>query len=635
MNSYRKGSTKMTMENFERRAAPCQLACPAGIDVPSYVALIGQGRYREAVELIRKDNFFPWVCGLVCTHLCEQACVRGYQDKPISIMALKEFAASQVEAMVDETVYRPPERALEKVAIIGAGPSGLTVAYYLAREGYQVTVFEALPVPGGMMWVGIPEYRLPRHVIEREVKRIENMGVEIRYNSPIGGDYTLDHLREEGFKAFFIGIGAHRAHKLNIPGEDDYPQSWDAVTFLNRQYLGEKEKAGDKVVVIGGGNAAMDTARISVRLGSRDVDVLYRRTRGEMPALREEIEEAEEEGVRLHFLTIPVRILGSRGKLTGIECLKAELGEPDASGRRRPVPIRGSDFIIEADAVVSAIGQIPDPSWLDAMDRFDVTRWHTLVVDPHSMQTAVPDIFAGGDAVTGPATVVAAIGAGKRAARGIDAFLRDEPLPESTPDPLPRMQVEPIEMDAPDKAHILPQDVSVLSMEERKTTFKQVRLGFDEETAKQEARRCLRCDLCVGCGECASVCLSQMGIGALQFMGAGDERMALTDLLRPADLCIGCGSCTNVCPCGCIQTIDEGDERRLVQCGTVLARLKLAQCRSCGKYYAPEKYIEHINKTADAEQLVKFERNLCPECSREIKAISAAGHSAMFRMNTE
>jgi NADH-quinone oxidoreductase subunit F len=617
-------------ERDELIAAPCQLACPAGIDVPSYVTLIGQGRYREAIELIRKDNPFPWVCGLICTHPCEQACVRGFQDKPIAIKALKGFAAAHVEALPDEAVYTPPEKVLEKVAVIGAGPAGLTAAYYLAPKGYQVTIFEALPVPGGMMWTGIPEYRLPRHVIQKEVERIQKMGAEIRYNTPIGGDYTLDHLRKEGFKAFFVGIGAHRGHKLGIPGENDYPQVWDAVTFLNHQYLGLREKVGDKVIVIGGGNAAMDAARNSVRLGS-EVQVLYRRTREEMPALAEEIKEAEEEGVLLKFLTVPVRVIGNKGKVTGVECLKAELGEPDASGRRRPIPIRGSEHIVEADAVISAIGQHPDLSWIGEDKGLETTRWHTLNVNPHSTQTSIPDIFAGGDAVTGPATVVGAIGAGKLAAKAIDAFLRGQPLPDKARDPVPRMRVEPIPMDAGQKVKIPPQEVVRLPLEQRKTTFKQVEMGFDEKTAQQEARRCLRCDLCVGCGECAAVCRTQMGVGALQCMGAGDERMVLTDLLRPGEHCIGCGSCVNACPRGCIEVIDTDGERKLVQCGTVLARLKMARCESCGRYFAPERYLEYVGQAADRDQPVKLNRRLCPECARGIKAISMAGLSRAFR----
>jgi len=621
----------MLRAHQELIAAPCQLACPAGIDVPSYVALIGHGRYREAVELIRKDNPFPWVCGLICPHPCEQACVRGFQDKPIAIRALKGFAAAYVDKMIDETVYRPPDRFLEKVAIIGAGPAGLTAAYYLCEKGYQVTVFEALPVPGGMMAVGIPEYRLPRHVIHKEVERIEKMGAVIRCNTPIGGDYTMDHLRREGFKAFFVGIGAHRGHRLNIPGETDFPQVWDAVSFLGHQYLGQKEKAGDNVVVIGGGNAAMDAARNSVRLGSERVHLLYRRTRQEMPALDEEIRESEEEGVQFHYLAIPVRIMGEKGKVVGVEWLKAELGEPDASGRRRPIPVRGSDQFMEADGVIVAVGQHPDLLWLGEEDGLEISRWHTLVVNPHTMQTSIADVFAGGDAVTGPATVVEAIGAGRKAARAIDAYLRGESLPESTPEPIPRMRVEPIQMDASEKVVIPPQQVPFLSLEKRKTTFEQVELGFDEKTAQQEARRCLRCDLCIGCGECSAVCRTQMGVGALQCMGVTDDRVVLTDLLRPGEHCIGCASCVNACPRGCIEAVDDGGERRLIQCGTVLARLELARCESCGRYHAPKKYIDYVNKVADADQPQKLERRLCPQCAREIKAISMAGHVRAFR----
>ncbi len=621
----------MLKPEHEHIGAPCQAACPAGIDVPSYVALIAHGRYREAVDLIRKDNPFPWVCGLICPHPCEKACVRGYQDKPIAIKSLKGFVASWVDGMPDETVYRSPERLLEKVAVVGAGPAGLAVAYFLAHKGYQVTVFEALPFPGGMMWAGIPEYRLPRRVIQKEVERIEKMGVEIRYNTPIGGDYTLDELRRRGFKAFFLGIGAHRGHRLNIPGEEDFPQVWDAVSFLSRRFLGEQESAGDRVAIIGGGNAAMDAARTSVRLGSREVRILYRRSREEMPALKEEIEEALEEGVHFEYLTIPVRILGEKGRVTGVECLKAQLGESDASGRRRPVPVRGSGHIVEADAVVAAIGQSPDLSWLGGTDLFETTRWRTLAVHPHSMQTSVPDVFAGGDAVTGPATVVEAIGAAKRAAAGMDAFLRGQPLPEATPEPMPWMRVEPVTMEAAEKVRIPPYEAPRLSPETRRRSFDLVELGFDEDTARREAMRCLRCDLCVGCGECAEVCHSRMNVGAIQCMGVGGDRMALTDLLRPGEHCIGCAGCVNQCPRGCLQAVDEGDERRLIQCGTVLARLELARCTGCGAYYAPVRFIEYVNRLADADQPVKLHRTLCPACARESKGVALAGLARAFR----
>ena len=612
-------------------AAPCQAVCPSGIDVPSYVALIAHGRYREAVDLILKDNPFPWVCGLVCPRPCEGACVRGFLDKPIAIKALKAFAASYVNDMIDEHVYQPPEQTLEKVAVIGGGPAGLSAAYFLTQKGYQATVFEALPVVGGMMSVGIPEYRLPRYVIKKEVERLEKMGVTIRTNSPIGGDYNIIKLRQEGFQAFFAGIGAHRVHKMRIPGETDFPQVLDALTFLHRHFLGERGKVGDKIAVIGGGNAAMDAARISLRLGSKEVHVLYRRSRNEMPALKEEIREAEEEGIQFHYLTIPVRIVGEKGQVTGVECMKAELGEPDASGRRRPVPVENSEHFVEADAVIASIGQSPDISWIGEEYRLEVTRWQTLVVNPFSMQTSTPDVFSGGDVVTGPATVVEAIGGAKRAVEGIDAFLRGKPAPDRVIPSVPRMKVEPIQMEAAEKVMIRAHEPALTSLDKRKTTFDQVELEFDEAFAREEAKRCLRCDLCVGCGDCAEVCHSQMGISALQCVGAFEERWILTDLLRPGHQCVGGGGCANACPRGCLEMIDEGGERRLVWCGTVLARFRLAKCEGCGEFFAPLKLLDYVKQVADVGQPVQVERSHCPECARKAKAASMASNSQFFK----
>ena len=337
--------------------APCQMACPAGIDVSSYVSLVGQGKYAEAVELIRKDNPFPWICGLVCTHPCEFVCVRGRIDTSIAIMDLKAFAA---ERAVSERAYRNPPKAAEmdeKVCVVGAGPAGLTAAYYLSLKGYEVTVIEALPYAGGMMMVGIPRFRLPREVIDREVAFIEELGVEFRFNTRLGQDTTIEKLRQEGFEAFFISTGAHASFDLSIEGEKDFPQVIDAIAFLRNVTQGHRHIPGKRVAVIGGGNVAIDAARTLIRLGCEDVQLVYRRTRSEMPANVEEVKQAEEEGVRLVLLTVPVKVVGSEGKVTGLTCLRAKLAEPDEKGRRRPIPVEGSDHSLEVDAVVTAIGQ--------------------------------------------------------------------------------------------------------------------------------------------------------------------------------------------------------------------------------------------------------------------------------------
>ena len=413
--------------------APCQMACPAGIDIPTYLTLIGMGRDDEAIAVIRQDNPFPWVCGLVCTRPCEFMCVRGRIDRPVSIKFLKAFAAEK--ALSDRRYLNPPKAADKgkKVCIVGAGPGGMTAAYYLALKGYGVEVIEALPMAGGMMMVGIPRYRLPREVIDREVGMLESLGVVFRFNTRLGRDISLDELRTRGFDAFLFAIGAHKSFKLNISGEEDYPRVVEAIDFLRRVALGERRMPGRRVVVIGGGNVAIDAARTSLRLGSEKVTIAYRRTRHEMPADEEEVEQAEEEGVHFAFLTVPVAIQGRDGEVTALRCLRAEMVERPGSQRKSPVPLEGSDFDMLVDAVIPAIGQRIDIDCISGGCDLAWTRRNTIEVNLTTMETSEPGIFAVGDAVTGPATVVEAIGGGKRAAEAIDRYLLGIPQPKKPP----------------------------------------------------------------------------------------------------------------------------------------------------------------------------------------------------------
>ena len=388
------------------------------------MALIAAGKFPEALKLIKRDNPFPIVCGRVCNHPCEAACKRGEVDQPIDIMHLKQFVADL--DLRAETRYIPTvkEKKGKKVAVVGAGPAGLTAAYYLAIEGYDVEVFEALPVAGGWLSVGIPEYRLPKDVLKAEIKVIEELGVQIRLNTAIGKDIPFEKLRKE-YDAVFIGCGTVLSSKLDVPGEE-LQGVVHGVDYLKRINLGEKVSLGNRVAVIGGGNVAMDAVRTAVRTGSKEVFILYRRSRAEMPAAPEEVEEAIEEGVRMEFLVAPVRILGEAGKVTGIECIRMELGEPDASGRRRPLPVKGSEFTIACDSIVPAIGQAADLAFVPKETGIAINKWNTFDVDAVTYATNVPGIFAGGDVKRGPATVVKAVYAGKEAAVSIDRYLKGE-----------------------------------------------------------------------------------------------------------------------------------------------------------------------------------------------------------------
>lgn len=607
--------------------APCQMACPAGIDVPTYVTLIGMGKDAEAIEIIRKDNPFPWVCGLVCTRPCEFMCVRGLIDKPISIKFLKAFAA---ERALSERRYKNPEKEPDKhkkVCVIGAGPGGMSAAYYLALKGYTVRVIEALSVAGGMIMVGIPRYRLPREVIDREVAMIEDLGVEFVFNTRFGTDVTMDQLRAEGFEAFLFAIGAHKAFKMKIPGEDDFPQVIEAIDLLKKIALGERRVPGKRAIIIGGGNVAIDAARTCLRLGCEEVTIAYRRTRREMPADEEEIEQAEEEGVRLSFLTLPVEIVGKEGKVTALHCQRAELVKRETSTRLYPVPVAGSDFFMEADVIISAIGQRVDRGCMNDLANLNWTRRGTIQVNMANMTTSMEGVFAVGDAVTGPATVIEAIGGGKKAAYSIERYLSGIPQAKMPPVPVRRARMEFLEVPAGTKMILKRPKMPLLNIDRRRTTYQQVELGYSENEVREEARRCLRCDICRRCGDCVQICRDKMGINALQIGFLDYDHPEKTDFRLTEERCILCGACAENCSNNAMRIEDRNGERILSLCGTILNRQKLICCEKCGVAIGPAKYFDYIKQRFRAMGQVSADHALCDVCARKN---SAADHDVML-----
>jgi NADH-quinone oxidoreductase subunit F len=383
----------------------------------------------------------------------------------------------------------------QKVAIIGSGPAGLTAGYYLSQKGYDVTIFESLPVTGGMLSVAIPEYRLPREVLEFDTDSIKNAGVDIRTNVALGKDISIDGLFEQGYKAIFIAIGAHKSMKLRIPDEDAAGVI-DSIEFLKAVNLGNEVKVGKRVGIIGGGNSAVDAARVANRLPDTEkVSIIYRRTRAEMPAFKEEVDEAIEEGIDIQFLSAPTKVVTQDGKLKAIECIKMKLGDIDKSGRRRPVPIEGSEFTIELDTLIPAISEQPDVSFLTEKDGLQISDWGTLMADEETLATNREGVFAGGDAVTGPGTVVEAISAGKLVAQSIDKYLKGESLTREYKITRPSVYIEPVELTEEELLEANRPPMPALPVEKRAKNFEEVALGFTEEMAIKEARRCLRCDL--------------------------------------------------------------------------------------------------------------------------------------------
>jgi formate dehydrogenase beta subunit len=471
------------IEDWEAYVVPCRNACPARVDVPRYVDLASQGKYAESLAVVRERVPFPGSLGRVCVHPCEEACRRQELNEPISIKAIKRFVADHDTGLWKQNQKRELSTG-KKVVVVGAGPAGLTAAFYLAKKGHAVTVHEALPEGGGMMRVGIPEYRLPRNIISGEIDEIEAVGVDIKYNSRIE---SLDALLQEGNDAVFLGLGSHQGMRLGVEGED-VEGVIESADFLRRVNLGEKIDVGDHVGVVGGGNVAIDAARVSLRLGAKKVTIFYRRTRAEMPANPEEIVASIDEGIEMVYLAAPQKVIRENGKLK-LECLRMELGEPDASGRRSPVPLKGSEFVTELSTLIAAIGQRTEvPKGFDLV----LGRGNTLKVNS-DMQTSREGVFSGGDCVSGPATVIAAIAAGRDAASAIDRYLGGDGLINE--ELAPKEEPNPVLGHDEGFASWQRAKFTELPHDERIRSFDEVDAAFTEEACTGEASRCLKCDL--------------------------------------------------------------------------------------------------------------------------------------------
>jgi formate dehydrogenase major subunit len=583
--------------------APCQLACPAGIDIPAAAALIARGHYEAAIEVVKEANPLPAICGRICPRPCEAECRRHLVDEPVSFSFIRRFAADYDLASPEPFMPTLKPSSGLKAAIVGSGPAGLSCAYYLAREGHEVVIFEARREPGGMLRHGIPEYRLPRDVLRREIGGITALGVTIETESVLGRDFTLRSLREDGFGAIFLALGAPRSRRLHIEGEEA-EGVWHGTDFLQAVALGDPVSAGNRVAVIGGGNTAIDTAGTALRLGAGEVTIVYRRSRAEMPAHEREVRDTEEEGANIRFLAAPIEVEQSNGKVSGLRCIRMTLGRPDSSGRRRPVPILGSEFSLEVDTIIVAIGQSPDLSCLEedlkGQGRINMTSEGPIVVDSGNLQTAMEGVFAGGDVVTGPATVVEAVATGRRAAISIDRYLRGASPHEARPGfniskgPLSRLSKEEFVHVERRLGHRMPE----LRPEERRHNFREIGFGYSEEMARREAERCMQCackarydcvlrqlaeeyqlspmtvmmerrygladtshplierdpNKCIMCGRCVQVCHKVQGVGALAFA----YRLALppqSESLLDTD-CESCGQCVAACPVGALVSKD-------------------------------------------------------------------------------
>ncbi len=596
---------------------PCRYACPAGIDIPAYVGKIAEGDDAEAVEIIKDRLPLPRIIGRVCPRPCESACRRSQVDgEAVAICQLKRFAGDR--AACEEAIAGEPEKPAmgRSVAVVGSGPSGLTAAYFLNRFGYRITIFEGNDEPGGMLMTALPPYRLPKDVVREEIGSILKPGIQLRTNSRLGRDFTLSDLLKN-HDAVYLAIGAQKGSVGGIEGAD-CSGVLTAIDFLVRVNRGEWRSALGKTLVFGGGFTAIDAARSAIRLGASEVTIVYRRTRDEMPAMGQEVEEAEREGVRFHFLTSPLSIESKAGKVTGVLCRKMRLGPPDESGRRSPESIEGSEFVLEADTVILAIGQVVDAEGVEGA--LELNRNGTIKADPVSLATSVSGVFAGGDCRTGPSTAVEAIAEGRRAAIAIDAYLKGRDPGEACRDPLNGLELEkPVffPIGAMPRSRQKRQAMPELAFERRRS-FSEVELGFSEEQARAEAERCLQC-ICHAAGACELRRLSiRYGAGSLAYRGDRAEFEVLNAnpvLNLDRKRCIKCHNCVRVCEE--VQAIGvysvDSDEYPALSAGSY----EEAGCEFCGQCLStcPTGAIKNLSdRGALRTDLRKRTRTVCPYC---------------------
>jgi formate dehydrogenase (NADP+) beta subunit len=479
--------------------APCMNVCPAHLDIPTYIERIAEGAFLDSLHVIRERTCLAGILGRVCVRPCESSCRRLNVDEALDIRHLKRFVADyELEKKIRPTAPTPRAKKDKQVAIIGAGPAGLSCAYYLALKGYPATIFEKWDEPGGMAAVGIPDYRLPRNILRREADLVTSLGVEIRYNTEVGKAIAFSDIKKE-YAAIFIGVGAQGSMPMGVAGEDaGYKGFIPGVQYLYSINKGaDPYPEGKRVAVVGGGNVAIDCVRSSFRIGKKDVNLLYRRTRKEMPADAVEIHDAEEEEVRFEYLCAPTKIIEDKGRVKGVECIKMELGEPDESGRRRPVPIKGSEFVVDTDILIPAIGQRVDLSFIEEKDGIKATKWSTVESDDEIFQTSQAGIFTAGDCVTGPDVLVRAAGNARLAAEMIDLYLQGKQVEVSDDEQLERLMAEIGVYDSEEKIGIIPgakrEQLEMLPPDTRKWTFAEAEKGFPVDAAMREAARCLRC----------------------------------------------------------------------------------------------------------------------------------------------